>query len=152
MLKSSLVHWVFPLWCFVGPVLTSISFHEGVGNCKLPVRLNVGVNGILHLLCVRLAPCPGRTLNVFCDELQHPAILSSISGHEISLLSLMPLLLRLNLYQMAWPIIASADHLLIASGKDYTARQPPVCPQCEVSLCEQLGPGRKRTQGGRHFV
>lgn len=62
MLKSSMVHWVFPLWCFVVPVLTWISFHRGVGNCKLPARLDVGVNGIFTSVCVRLAPCLGQTL------------------------------------------------------------------------------------------
>ncbi len=48
--------------------------------------------------------------------------------------------------------IVPADHFLITSGEDYKACQPPVYLQYEISVCKQLKPGGKGTQGGHHFV
>lgn len=56
----------------------------GIGSCKLPVCVDVSVNVILRLYMSDWQPVQDvacLSFSVFCDRLQHRAILSSISGY-----------------------------------------------------------------------
>ncbi len=134
---------------------------RGTGSWKLSAGLDVSVNVILRPYMSDWQPDQ--------DAAPHRAILSSTSSYfllsapqDISRATFYRQMSNISwchyryvwiyikwhgLYCFCWPATDS-----ILTGLYCIVCQPPVCPQYEVSLRKQLGPGRKRTQGGHHFI